>query len=187
VQGLDLSFAGSVTDSKFDSSVLTADDPLTTANEAQPIAGIRDGNRLPTVPRYQFAASATYGQPIGDRANWFATASVQRVGNRYTQPGDQEPGVARIGNALYYDPATKLYGQNVNDAGSFRLPAYTLTNLSAGIDFDSGLGVQFYVNNLFDRIPLLSLDRERNARARIGFNVAQPRTIGVTVRQKIGR
>jgi outer membrane receptor protein involved in Fe transport len=67
------------------------------------------------------------------------------------------------------------------------LKAYDLVNLSAGLDFDSGLGVNVYVNNLFDEDAHLSLDRERNGRARLGYNIGQPRTIGVTVRQKFGK
>ena len=40
-----------------------------------------------------------------------------------------------------------------------------------------------YVNNLFNETPLLSLDRERGGRARIGYNVGSPRKYGLTVRQ----
>ena len=32
-------------------------------------------------------------------------------------------------------------------------------------------------------LPLLSFDRERGGRARLGFNIGQPRTFGVTARQ----
>ena len=63
------------------------------------------------------------------------------------------------------------------------LPEYQLVNLSAGIDFDSGLSLIVYANNLLDENPLLSFDRERGGRARLGYSVGQPRTIGVTVRQ----
>lgn len=185
--GLDLSFAGSITDAKFDSSVTTADDPTTPANEGGVvIAGIRDGNRLPTVPKYQFAATAGYTHRLTDSLEWFTTASVQRVGNRFTQPGDQEPGAAVIPNALFFDPGTGAFGSGVNDFGSFRLPAYTLVNLTTGLGFDNGLEVQLYANNLFDKSPKLSLDRERGGRARIGYNIGQPRTIGLTARYKFG-
>ena len=60
------------------------DDILTVAT------GIREGNRLPTVPKFQMAATATYGQRLGDNADWYVNASFQHVGNRYTQPADQE-------------------------------------------------------------------------------------------------
>jgi iron complex outermembrane receptor protein len=43
-----------------------------------------------------------------------------------------------------------------------------------------------YVTNLFDENALLSFDRERGGRARLGFNIGQPRVIGVTVRQRFG-
>ena len=35
--------------------------------------------------------------------------------------------------------------------------------------------------------PKLSFDRERGGRARLGFNVGQPRTIGLTLRKAFGR
>jgi hypothetical protein len=43
-----------------------------------------------------------------------------------------------------------------------------------------------YVTNLFDENALLSFDRERGGRARLGFNVGQPRTIGITLRKRFG-
>jgi outer membrane receptor protein involved in Fe transport len=64
-----------------------------------------------------------------------------------------------------------------------KLRSYELVNLSAGVDFDSGLGISAYINNLFDVNALLSFDRERGGRARLGFATNQPRTFGVTVRQ----
>ena len=52
--------------------------------------------------------------------------------------------------------------------------------------WDSGLEIVGYVNNIFDVNPKLSLDRERGLRAGIGYNVGQPRTIGLTVRKTFG-
>ena len=49
--GLNLSLAGSLVESEFDSSV---PEPLATRT------GIREGNRLPTVPEFQIAATASY-------------------------------------------------------------------------------------------------------------------------------
>ena len=65
-----------------------------------------------------------------------------------------------------------------------KLPSYQYVNLSAGIDWDNGWGVMLYVNNLFDENALLSFDRERGGRARLGFNVGQPRIIGLTARRR---
>ena len=61
-----------------------------------------------------------------------------------------------------------------------------MINLTAGIEWTNGLGVLVYVNNLLDENALLSFDRERGGRARLGFNVGQPRVIGVTVRKRFG-
>lgn len=184
LRGLELSFAGSLLNAEFDSSVVTEDDPATPANEGGAIiAGIREGNRLPTVPKYQFAATADFAVPVSDRAEWFSSASLQRVGNRFTQPSDQEPGAGLFPTAVFADPVTGVVDVGSFNFGSLRLPAYTLVNLSTGINLDSGLTVQLYANNIFDKSPKLSLDRERGGRARLGYNIGTPRTIGITVRQ----
>ena len=56
-------------------------------------------------------------------------------------------------------------------------------NLSLGVDFDSGLSLVLYANNLCDENALLSFDRERGGRARLGYSVGTPQTFGMTVRQ----
>ena len=182
--GLDLSFAGSWIDSKFDSTINNA----VLASRT----GIRDGNRLPTVPRYQFAASSTYGSRFSSDADWSMTASVQRVGNRWSQPGDQEPGagiftVASGAGSLFFNTVTGIGGTtNTNYASRLKLPAYTLVNLSASLKWDSGFEAVAYVKNLFDTNPKLSFDRERGGRARLGYNIGQPRIIGLTLRKSFG-
>jgi outer membrane receptor protein involved in Fe transport len=180
--GLELSFAGSLIQAKFDSDVRTADNPALPGDQSVVIAGIRDGNRLPSVPKLQFAATATYGDRFNERSNWYVSASWQHVGNRFTQPSDQED-----------NPRTFVYGNNFGGipagAGTtvnLKLPSYNLVNLSAGLEFDSGLDFILYANNVFDENPRLSFDRERGGRARLGFNVGSPRTIGLTVRKAFG-
>ena len=54
------------------------------------------------------------------------------------------------------------------------------------MDWNNGLGMMVYVSNLFDENALLSFDRERGGRARLGFNVGQPRVIGITLRKRFG-
>ena len=173
--GLELSIAGSLIDAEFDSTVRDGGGNV--------LGGIREGNRLPTVPKFQMAASATYGTRVSENAEWYATASFQHVGSRYGEPADQEPGAAFVGSALFYDPVTGNFGTGINDIGSLRLPSYDLVNLSTGIEWDSGLEIVAYVNNLFDENPKLSIDRERGLRARFGYNIGLPRVIGLTVRQ----
>ncbi len=178
--GLDLSLAGSYVTAEFDSTI---NNPVLATR-----TGIRKGNRLPTVPKFQIAATATYGQRLSEASEWYVTGSVQHVGNRFTQPGDQEPGVGIFSSAggnpsLFFDPVTGAFGSRNTNIGSPRLPAYNLVNLSGGVKWDSGLEVAVYVNNLLDENPKLSFDRERGGRARLGYNVGQPRTIGLTVRK----
>ncbi|MBL0001294.1 MAG: hypothetical protein IPO97_10000 [Sphingomonadales bacterium] len=48
--------------------------------------GIRDGNRLPSVPKFQISANATYSFEVKDGVDGHLTASFQHVGSRYTQP-----------------------------------------------------------------------------------------------------
>ncbi|MEA3048361.1 MAG: iron complex outerrane recepter protein [Sphingomonadales bacterium] len=169
---IDLSIAGSLLEAKFDSTVTTGAGAV--------IGGIRDGNRLPTVPKFQVAATGTYTTPFnarGDEA--FFSATFQHVGSRYTQPSDQE------GNPVTFRSNLPFGGATGNEPVivDLKLPAYNLVNLSAGVNLKSGTEIVAYVSNLFDENPLLSFDRERGGRARLGFNVGQPRTFGVTVRQ----
>jgi iron complex outermembrane recepter protein len=183
LQGLELSASGSYVSSEFDSTV---DNPILADR-----TGIREGNRLPSVPRLQFAVAANYTERFGDNADWYWNVSFQHVGGRYTQPGDQERTnelflLANNTDMVWFDPVTGDSGREDFDWGSLKLPSYQLVNLSAGIEWDNGLDVVVYVNNLFDENPLLSFDRERGGRARQGFNIGQPRTIGLTFRKKFG-
>lgn len=175
VSGLELSLNGSVIDSKFDSSVLDSGGNV--------IAGMRDGNRLPTVPKFQMAAIGSYTVPVFTDVEWNITASYQHVGNRYTQPGDQEAGQGSFTNSLWYNPADDTFGSGSYNFGSYLLPSYDLVNLSTGLSWQNGLSVTVYAKNLFDEDTLLSLDRERGGRARLAYNVGMPRTIGVIVRK----
>ncbi len=171
--GLDLSVAGTILQAEFDS---TLPEPLATTT------GIREGNRLPSVPKFQMAATATYGQRFNDSSDWYVSASYQHVGSRYTQPADQEDNPRTFPHPYLFNGIPPGAATTLD----LKLPAYDLVNLSAGLEFDSGLEVVAYVNNLFDENPKLSFDRERGGRARLGFNIGQPRTIGLTVRQSFG-
>ena len=168
--GLDLNLSGSLIEAEFDSTlpgVLAA------------TTGIREGNRLPSVPKFQLSASGSYEWPIGDAANMYVAASVQHVGTRFTQPADQENNPRTFVHGLPFGGAPAGSSTTVD----LQLPDYQLVNLSAGVDFDNGLSLIAYVNNLFDENALLSFDRERGGRARLGYTVGQPRTFGITARK----
>jgi iron complex outermembrane recepter protein len=170
IAGLALTLGGSWVEAEFDSSLPGANATVT---------GIREGNRLPTVPEFQLAASATYSFAVGQAADGYVGAAFQYMGSRYTQPADQENNPRNFVSGLAFNGATGLGVTTVD----LKLPAYEYVNLSAGIDWDNGLGVMVYMTNLFDENALLSFDRERGGRARLGFNVGQPRTAGVAVRK----
>jgi iron complex outermembrane receptor protein len=141
--------------------------------------GIRDGNRLPSVPEFQVSLNGSYEWNLSDSTMAFVTGSFQHVGSRYTQPADQENNPRTFVHNLPFAGMPASAATTVD----LLLPDYQLVNLSAGVEFDSGLTLTAYVNNVFDENPLLSFDRERGGRARLGFNVGQPRTFGVTARQ----
>ena len=168
--GFELGLSGAVVNAVFDSSVKDGTGAI--------LGGIRDGNRLPSVPKLALTASFTYYFNLAGRESYI-TASAQHVGSRFTQPSDQEnnPRTFTHGLAFQGTPASAATKLNLE------LPSYNLVNLSAGIDFERGLSAILYVNNLTDEKALLSFDRERGGRARLGFATNQPRTIGVTLRK----
>ena len=61
------------------------------------------------------------------------------------------------------------------------LPAYSLVNMRAGLIYDTWEFI-LYANNLTNENALLSFDRERGGRARLGYRVTQPFTAGMTMR-----
>ncbi|WP_332818093.1 TonB-dependent receptor [Sphingopyxis sp.] len=170
VDGLDLNLSGSIIEAEFDTTLPGA---LTAAT------GIRDGNRLPSVPKFQLSASGSYEFPVSDTASAYLSASVQHVGTRYTQPADQENNPRTFVHGLPFGGAPANAATTID----LQLPDYQLVNLSAGVDFDNGLSLIAYVNNVFDENALLSFDRERGGRARLGYTVGQPRTFGITARK----
>ncbi|MDP8994247.1 MAG: TonB-dependent receptor [Pseudomonadota bacterium] len=171
VEGLGLSLAGSLIEAEFDST-------LTSGGNV--VGGIREGNRLPSVPRFQITANASYAFPVATGAEGYVATSFQHVGSRFTQPGDQEDNPRVFVHNLPFagmpaDAATTL---------DLRLPSYQLVNISAGVDWDNGFSLMAYVTNLFDETPILAFDRERGGRARLGFHIGQPRTFGLTARKR---
>ena len=172
VSGLDLVLSGSWIEAEFDSTI-SSDAALVTAT------GIREGNRLPSVPELQFTASGSYEWPVSDSADAYLSASWSYVGNRYTQPADQENNPRTFVHGLPYRGAPADASTTVD----LLLPSYNILNLSAGIDFDSGLSLIAYANNVLDENALLSFDRERGGRARLAYQTNTPRTFGLTVRK----
>lgn len=167
---LEIGFSGSVVEAEFDSTVRDGTGAV--------IGGIREGNRLPSVPELQFAINATYSFDLGSLPAYVA-ASLQHVGSRYTQASDQENNPRSFVSGLPFGGATGTAATTVD----LELPSYELFNISAGVEFDNGVEAVVYINNAFDENPLLSFDRERGGRARLGYSVGAPRTMGLTLRR----
>ena len=167
---LELGLAGSLVTAEFDSTVRDGAGAV--------LGGIREGNRLPSVPKVQFTASLTYNFSLAGRES-YVTASWQHVGSRFTQPSDQESNPRTFVHGLPFQGAPASAATTVN----LELPKYNLVNLSVGMEFERGFSAILYVNNVTDEKALLSFDRERGGRARLGFATNQPRTIGVTLRK----
>jgi outer membrane receptor protein involved in Fe transport len=167
-EGLALSVAGTWLESEFDSTVVDGTGAV--------LAGLRDGNRLASVPQFQIAATASWTFPLGANEGFFA-ATFQHVGTRFTQPSDQENNPRSFVSGLPFGGAPGTDATVLD----LELPSYQIFNLTAGIDFEEW-ELLVYANNLFDENALLAFDRERGGRARLGFHVNEPRTIGVTAR-----
>jgi iron complex outermembrane receptor protein len=146
-----------------------------------PIAGIRDGNRLPTSPEFQAAASVTYNFPFTGTLEGFGNFTYQYVGSSYTQLADQEPGVGCVG--CPGAPGFFPFGDPTISSFEFdpQLPSYQIGNLRLGVRNDAWEAAVF-VNNLWDERAFLSLDRERGFRARVAYLTNMPRTYGVSLR-----
>ena len=166
------SIAGALLESEFDTTV--------TDSSGNIQGGVVEGNRLASVPEFQIAASGSYYFPIGGLEG-FVSATVQHVGDRITQPTDQLPGAGTFTSALPYAGAT---GNEITEV-DLLLDAFTLVNLSAGVEWERW-SATLYVHNLADENANLSFDRERGGRARLSFRTNRPRTIGVVVRANFG-
>ncbi len=177
VSGFDVSVAGSFLQSEFDSTVLDSNGDV--------LGGVRDGNRLPSVPKFNIGVTATYSfdlDAFGDDTEGYVSATFQHRSSIFTQPSDQEAGgqgnsILRQTSGLAFGGATGLE-ETVLD---LELDPYQTLNISAGIVMENW-EVVAYVNNLTDENANLSFDRERGGRARLGFRTNQPRTFGLTVR-----
>lgn len=174
---LEFSLAGSLLESEFDSTVTTVDESGATIV----IGGIEEGNRLPSVPEFQIAATATYNFPIElmSGADSWLSATFHHIGDRFTQPSDQVPGAGDFTSGLPFGGAS---GNDVTSL-NLKLPSYSILNLNFGIARDAWETV-LYVNNVTDENADTSFDRERGGRARLGFRTNTPRTIGVIYRWK---
>ena len=170
----DFAISASHNDSKLQSTVTNAQGVI--------ISGIRSGARMPSVPKDQASAAATYRwqMQIGGGMAGYATGVWLHVGDRFTQVGDEDLSGTQ---SLVTFGANTIGGPLTQNTITFdpKLPAYDIINFRIGVlrgKWDTAL----FINNVTDERALLSLDRERGFRARIGYFTNQPRTIGISTR-----
>ncbi len=176
VTGLDLSLAVSLIESEFDTTIST--------DGGQTVfGGIRKGNRLPSVPEYQVSLGGSYYWDAGfNNAQAFFAGSLQLIGDRYTQPTDQEVNQGIAASATGLELGTFDGTENPRTFSELNLDSYQTLNLSVGLELETWDFV-VYVNNATDEDADLSFDRERGGRARQGYRTNNPRTVGMTVRK----
>jgi outer membrane receptor protein involved in Fe transport len=174
-ESFEFSLAASFLSAEFDSNAVDALGNI--------LGGVEKGNRLASVPEFQIAATGSWFFPLSwmGGSDGYLNATVQHVGDRITQPTDQLPGAGNFAHNLAYAGMT---GNEVTSV-DLELDPYTLINLSTGMIKDDWEAV-LYVSNLTDENALLSFDRERGGRARLGYRTNQPRTIGLTYRKRFG-
>jgi iron complex outermembrane receptor protein len=167
-----VTFAGSLIEAEFDSTVLDGDGNI--------VGGVEDGNRLASVPEWQMSLTGTYemGSLMGAE-NSYLSLSWQAIGDRISQPSDQVEGAGLFSPGL---PFAGMTGDEVYELET-ELDSYQLLNFSIGFEYDAW-DLVLYGNNLTNELALLSLDKERVGRARGGHRVNQPRTYGVTARYR---
>ncbi len=144
------------------------------------VAGIEEGNRLPTVPEFQMAAAATYHWRTNALAG-YVTGAYQHIGSRYTQIGDQATSFGTVNLNAF--GAVGIGGPFTQNTFTFdpKLPAYDIINLRFGI-LKNRWDTALFINNITDETAFLALDQERGTRARVGYLTNQPRTIGISTR-----
>ncbi len=176
----DWALTASYIDAKLDSSITsTAPD-----GSMSILAGLEDGNRLPSVPKFQGSAAATYTFPMDNGWESYIHGVVSYVGSRVTQFGDYSEGFGNVNMLAFEEGGGGTIGGPLTQccfSFDFKLPSYTTANARIGFRNDRW-DLAFYVNNFTNEHARLALDQERGTLARVGFLVNQPRTYGITAR-----
>jgi iron complex outermembrane receptor protein len=173
----DFAISGTFNNSELQSTVTQTD----SLGNVSVVSGIEEGNRLPSVPKVQGAAAATYKWRMGGPASLgYITGAFNYVGDRYTQIDDLGAGFGTV-NLNSFAPNT-IGGPLTQSTFVFDplMPAYSLLNFRVGLQ-RSNYDISLFVNNVTDERALLALDRERGTRARVGYLTNQPRTYGLLI------
>jgi iron complex outermembrane receptor protein len=168
----DFALSATYADTELRSTVFGVDD----AGNSVAIDGLEEGNRLPTAPEFQAAASATYSWPWSAALGAYVNFTVQHVGSSFTQFADQAPGFGTFDLFPFGDPNVTSFSFDPE------LGEYDIGNLRFGLQADQW-EVAAFLNNVWDEEARLSVDTERGRGARVGYLTNQPRTFGVMFRR----
>lgn len=186
-ENFDFALSASYSNAELRSTLTSTDDE----GNVSVVAGIADGNRLPSVPEFKAAAAATYRWEFQPGWPMFVTGSYQHVGDRITQIDDhalvdvENPNdVAAVDmTGFEAEDGATIGGPLTQSTFTFSplMPAYNLLNGRVGV-IRGSWEIALYVNNITDERALLALDRERGTRARVGYLTNPPRTFGLSLR-----
>ena len=178
----DFAVSASVADARLQSTIASIDE----SGAVGVVSGIEAGRRLPTTPRFQAAAAATWRWLAGRGWVGYLSGTFQHVGSRFTQVGDQAAGFGSVDlTALspVLRPGTFIGGPLTQSTFTFNpeLPAYNILNMRIGF-LNGRWDIAFFVDNVSDERALLALDQERGTLARVGYLTNRPRALGVSTR-----
>jgi iron complex outermembrane receptor protein len=175
----DFGISATVVDAELRSSVTSVSNGSTVV-----VGGLEKGNRLPTAPKFQGAASIGYTMPVmGGDNDLFANLTYQHVGSSYSQFENEVDNFGFVGGDGS-DRRARLISLAPTSLSEFafdtKLASYDIANFRVGLRGDQWEAAVF-VNNLTDEEARLALDYERGRSARVGYLTNQPRTIGITL------
>jgi outer membrane receptor protein involved in Fe transport len=128
-----------------------------------PVIGVKSpGARLPLSPRYNFALVGSYNFNIVDNYSGAMNVTDRWVGERL---------------AGFGTPISPQYG----------LASYNITDVNLSVDAPLGLEYGLFVRNVFDKAGEVSasvLANEYNPASPVPVVLAQPRTVGLSVKYK---
>lgn len=176
-RNIDFSISATFNNAELQSTVTSTD----SAGRVSTVGGIEKGNRLPSVPRVKLTAAGTVRRQLRAGMQGFLNGTLQHIGSRFTLMEDLATGAGTV-DMNSFAPNT-IGGPLTQRFFTFdpELPAYSLVNLRVGVT-RSNWETALFINNVTDERALLALDRERGTRARVGYLVNQPRTVGINIR-----
>jgi outer membrane receptor protein involved in Fe transport len=144
--------------------------------KGEDLVDIQKGDRMPTSPKFQLSANGTYTRPVNDVLDGFVSLTYQHVGSSISFLLDQRND--------YTLPFNVNFGRTDPLAVAFptKLDSYDIMNVRFGVKKTEEWEMALFVNNVWDEVAELALDRERGGEGRVSYLRNQPRTFGITAR-----